>query len=82
MEKAWYLEEYEEKAYLHNKTLILKEHMRKLPEHDHCELCWARFSDYPEDHHIGYYEPISSSWICPECVQELSQLFGWNIELT
>ena len=80
MEKEWYLEEYKEKDYLHNKFLIQKEYMRKLPEHDHCELCWARFSDYPDDYHIGFYESTSSSWICPECVQEFSNLFGWKIE--
>ena len=81
MTKAWYLEEYEEKTYLHNKMLRIQDYTEALPDHDHCELCWARFSEYPEDHHRGYFEAQSNSWICNDCFQGLATLFGWHVEM-
>ena len=81
MTKAWYLEEYEEKTYLHNKVLYIRDYTEELPEHDHCELCWARFSKSPGDHCTGYFEEQSNSWICNNCFQELAKLFGWQVEI-
>ena len=78
MYDKWQLEEYEEKDYLHDKVLLLKEYAERLPDHEHCELCWARFSDYEDDLHRGYYEEESQSWICPECFHTLENLFGWS----
>ena len=80
MSKAWYLREYEDKPHLHNIVLSAKEYTKKLPSHDHCELCWARFSLHPDDHHFGYFDSDSESWICVDCFQELSNLFGWTTE--
>ena len=80
MEKPWYIQEYKDKEYLHNITLIAKEFTAELPDHDHCELCWARFSTHPEDHNRGYFDENSNSWICPDCFQELAILFGWQVE--
>ena len=48
-------------------------------DHEHCEFCWARFSALPEDLHGGYYEPQSESWLCPDCVEQFSDLFGWTV---
>jgi len=81
MPKAWYFEEYEEKNYLHNRVLHVRDYTQTLPEHAHCELCWARFSKSPADHHKGYYEEQSNSWICNDCFQELAKLFGWHVEI-
>jgi hypothetical protein len=78
MYDKWQLEEYEEKGYLHNKVLLLKEYVERCPNHEHCELCWARFSDYEDDLHSGYYERETQSWICPECYYTLKDLFGWS----
>ena len=78
MYDTWQLEEYEEKGYLHDKVLLPKEYLGKLPDHEHCELCWARFSESEDDLHSGYYEDESESWICPKCYSELKSLFGWN----
>ena len=78
MYDKWQFEEYEEKSYLHNKVLLFKEYEEKLPNHEHCELCWARFSDYEDDLHSGYYEEDSQSWICSECYHTLGDLFGWS----
>ncbi|MBQ7362817.1 MAG: hypothetical protein IJW48_00030 [Clostridia bacterium] len=80
MKKSWYLEEYEEKDYLHNKKLQLKSVLLKKEEHYHCELCWNRLSSCVGDLQIGYYESLSKSWICETCYQEFKDLFGWSIQ--
>lgn len=80
MGKEWYLVEYEEKTYLHNKRLAFLDFPCMPNFHDHCELCWARFSNLPDDLHNGYYESTSKSWICPSCFSELSPLFGWTVD--
>ena len=57
----------ENKEYLHKKLLVLKSYEGSDGSHNHCEVCWARFSKYQCDHQYGYFEPMSSCWICPEC---------------
>ena len=77
MNYDWYLDEYKKKVYLHNKKLSFRMFLASTGAHDHCELCWARFSSHPNDLQNGYYEDDTKSWICPECYNELSSLFGW-----
>ena len=79
LEKEWFILEFEEKVYLHNKSLLHSEFVDNSPgAHDHCELCWARFSTRPEDLQFGYFEKDSNSWICPDCYNNFKNLFGWN----
>ena len=78
MSNDWYLYEYKNKDYLHKKKLLYKSFDGSKETHDHCELCWARFSIYPCDLQRGYYEPLSKSWICPDCFNELAALFEWT----
>jgi len=80
METPWYLIEYEEKEYLHNKNLQLKAFNCELDEHQHCELCWDRFSKAVNDLHFGYYESCSKSWICETCYNDFKDLFQWKVE--
>ena len=79
MEKPWYIEEYEEKDYLHDRKLQHREYLDKLPNHEHCELCWNRFSEYEEDLQSGYYEIESKSWICKNCYDNFKELFRWKL---
>ena len=79
MRREWYIEEYEEKIYLHDKILLpLQYHGESEDDHEHCELCWAKISKYSDDFQEGYYEPLSKSWICPDCYRDFSHLFGWT----
>lgn len=80
MKKPWYMEEYEEKTYLHNKHLDLCEFLLELPEHEHCELCWHCISRAECDDLFGYYEKESKSWICQNCVKKFKDLFHWTID--
>ena len=79
MSSEWYLFEYERKTYLHEKVLLFKKFLGSEGTHVHCELCWARFSKYPSDLQDGYYEPMSKSWICSDCYNELAPLFKWVV---
>lgn len=79
MGKEWYILEYENKTYLHGKSLIFQPFLSSRSDHSHCELCWARFSEYLSDLHCGYYEPDSKSWICIECFNDFAKLFDWTV---
>jgi len=76
MNEEWYMWSYRAKTYLHDK--ILEFHPYESEDHDHCEICWARFSKYPDDMHNGYHEISSNSWICVDCYKNLKELFGWT----
>ena len=80
MKEPWYIIEYKHKTYLHNKELCLKEFACDLSDHDHCELCWARFSMNEGDLHSGYYDSDTNSWICKTCYSDFKDLFNWSDE--
>ena len=50
-------------------------------DHEHCDFCFAKFSDYDGDLHEGYCtEPANTAtakWICPECYADFKERFGW-----
>ena len=79
MEKEWYLLEYERKPDLHEKVFTFLDFPCRPNYHDHCELCWARFSQLPTDQHTGYYEHEDRIWICVDCYTKFKDLFGWSI---
>lgn len=79
MEKEWFLLEYERKPDLHNKVFTFLDFPCRPNHHDHCELCWARFSQHPTDQHTGYYEPDERMWICVDCFTKFKNLFGWSV---
>ena len=80
MKKPWYIIEFEEKIYLHNKRIQLKRIEYESDQHEHCELCWARFSLHKDDLQFGYYESDSRSWICQTCCKDFKDLFKWTVE--
>ena len=80
MKKPWYIIAYEDNEHLHNKRLQLRKYACQSDQHEHCELCWARFSMHPNDLQSGYYEPDSQSWICATCYFDHKDLFQWTSE--
>lgn len=79
MKKEWYVLEYERKPYLRNKTLAFLNFPCRPNHHDHCELCWSRFSQHPTDQHAGYYDAEDKIWICEDCFTKFQDLFGWIV---
>ena len=82
MPKEWYLLEYDRKPYLHDKAFTFQAFPCSPGHHDHCELCWARFSQHCTDQHAGYYEPNEKMWICVDCYEKYKNLFGWSVRST
>jgi hypothetical protein len=48
-------------------------------DHDHCEFCWTKFSERPEDLHVGYVTLDNYHWICEDCFNDFKKLFGWHL---
>lgn len=84
MKEDWRLNNQEK--YLMNKTLY------RIPfqpyssewDHEHCEFCYEKFSEDPNDLHEGYCtEPINQKgarWICPKCYQDFQSMFNWLLK--
>ena len=50
MEKPWYVLQYEDNEELHDKELNFLKY--EDDDHDHCAVCWARFSQFSYDLHF------------------------------
>jgi len=48
-------------------------------EHDHCEFCWAKFSESREDPNVGYATTDRYHWICENCYQDFKNMFQWTV---
>lgn len=49
-------------------------------DHDHCEFCWAKFSDLDGCLHEGYSTLDRYRWICRACYAEFKERFGWKLQ--
>ena len=83
MEEDWRLRGQED--YLMGKTLhfIRFQKRSEIWDHEHCEFCWAKFSDNDGDLHEGYCTETDNKgnafWICPECYQDFKDKFSWKL---
>ena len=50
-------------------------------DHDHCEFCWAKFAgpEVPDTLHAGYATHDRYHWVCPPCVADFREGFGWQV---
>jgi len=50
-------------------------------DHDHCELCWAKFmvEGNPDSLHEGYSTEDEYRWICKTCFTDFRVMFGWQV---
>ena len=66
--------------YLSGKALYFRKWKapKKEWDHDHCEFCWEKFSDYPDTLHEGYTTEDNYYWICPTCYNDFKEMFKWN----
>ena len=49
-------------------------------DHDHCEFCWARFSRYAADLHVGYSTEDRCRWVCEQCFHDFQRKFSWRVK--
>lgn len=75
----WRLTYQEE--YLKNAKLRKKQYKIPAPrwDHDHCEFCWEKFSEYDGDLHEGYCTTDGKHWICEECFQDFKEMFCFEL---
>ena len=68
-----------QEKYLTGKKLMKAPYFRwsKTWDHDHCDFCWATFSEYEDDLHEGYVTEDRHIWICPECFDDFKEMFQW-----
>lgn len=68
-----------QEKYLAGKKLMKVPYFRwsKTWDHDHCDFCWATFSEYENDLHEGYVTEDKHTWICPECYKDFKEMFDW-----
>ena len=48
-------------------------------EHEHCEFCWETISSHLDAINVGYCTDNLYRWVCPNCFNELKQLFHWEV---
>lgn len=53
--------------------------LSKTWDHEHCEFCWAKFSNHEDDLHNGYVTEDKRTWICPECYEDFKEMFRWEL---
>ena len=71
-----------QEKYLTGRELILKKYtpLSKVWEHEHCEFCSEKISEYDGDLHEGYVTADTlRTWICPECYEDFKDMFSWKI---
>ena len=48
-------------------------------DHEHCEFCSKKFSEYEGDLHQGYYTAETDFWVCPDCFKDFKDMFQWEV---
>ncbi len=52
---------------------------RKFNDHEHCDFCTVKISEYPGDLHEGFCTLDEYIWICPECYEDFKDDFHWRL---
>jgi hypothetical protein len=70
--------------YLHGLTLYWRAWTETRPgwDHDHCEMCFAKFASVDEDAETlrhGYTTSDEYRWICEECFADFREHYDWRI---
>ncbi len=51
-------------------------------DHEHCEFCWAKISEYEGDLHEAYCTQRENGrgarWVCPECYRDFKDMFSFR----
>jgi len=66
--------------YLIGATLVRIKYADRVirTDHDHCEFCFAKFSDtIPDSLTEGYTTTDDYRWICDNCYADIKEQFKW-----
>lgn len=48
-------------------------------DYEHCECCWAKFSETEDCLKSGYCTMDRYRWICDECFRDFQKQFEWEL---
>ena len=70
-----------QEEYLMNQNLMFTnyEPYSEIWNHEHCEFCTARFSEYNGDLHKGYCTLDKQRWSCEDCFNDFHEKFNWTV---
>lgn len=71
-----------QERYLMKATLFYKNYVERTTttDHDHCEFCFAKFSDNsPDTLHVGYTTTDDYRWICTPCFGDFKDMFQLRV---
>ena len=73
-----------QERYLSGETLHWRTWHETRPgwDHDHCEFCWAKFTDsdkVPDALHEGYATDDEYRWICATCAKDFASRFDFKL---
>lgn len=54
-------------------------HATERNDHEHCEFCWEKISEFPETQHAGYCTLDEHYWICETCFHDFKEMFEWTL---
>jgi len=65
--------------YLMNVQLKFNKFDKSIRDHDHCEFCGEKFSEYDGTLHEGYCTLDNYHWICETCFHDFQDMFKWEV---
>jgi hypothetical protein len=70
-----------QERYLKNKKIkhIEYKNQVKYSDHEHCEFCMEKISNYSDSLHEGYCTEDEYHWICENCYNDFKDLFNWTL---
>lgn len=78
MESDWRITN--QKSYLESKKIKRSKFQRtERSDHEHCEFCWEKFSEYDGTLHEGFCTLDKYYWICEECFNDFRSEFKWEL---
>ena len=48
-------------------------------DHEHCNFCWARISEYDDELNEGYCTVKDELWVCPQCFNDFKEKFNLEV---
>lgn len=71
-----------QEAYLSEvklKHISFSDRRDKNSDHEHCEFCWEKISEYPDTLSAAYCTEDEYHWVCETCFADFKEKFRWKI---
>lgn len=70
-----------QEKYLKNIDIYFKRYVKYSDrwDHEHCEFCGDKISEYEGDLHEAYCTEDEKFWICNDCYKDFKEMFNWKV---